>query len=371
MAVVAIDGDDLRIEQTLQPPAVVTTGLIAGDLAVAVTLSGAFAWDLSAQTPEGQSEPHMFGFGPSGQLGRERAGNMLHGLFLPPVDGAERELLTSDWLYVERWKIDRAGSVVDLDVPRGIYLPPEGPVRWHMRNPGEQRLRADLWAEREHLWSVEVDPGEMIDVRLSAELRARLLPPDEPNVPITVRFHDPVVPIDGEPLSSTILQLVQREPNNPLPPAVGEVFPTIMLENIAHEVYSMPTPNGSQTIWYWPDCAMMWPELEDLAWLQRERWDLGRGDPILLTNFDISLDGFPQRWGLEGITFGMWGVAAPTVGTANDWIDPEDIYKHFFIQNMPGDAMPTDYVMDADGFIRSIERMYRGPWTLVVPAPWE
>jgi hypothetical protein len=50
------------------------------------------------------------------------------------------------------------------------------------------------------------------------------------------------------------------------------VFPTIMLENLAHEVYSMPTPDGSQTIWYWPDCAMMWPEIEDLAWLEREQW---------------------------------------------------------------------------------------------------
>jgi hypothetical protein len=33
--------------------------------------------------------------------------------------------------------------------------------------------------------------------------------------------------------------------------------------------------------------------------------------------------------------------------------------------------MPTDFVMDADGVVRSIERMYRGPWTLVVPGPWE
>jgi hypothetical protein len=359
MAVVALDGDTLRIEHTLEPPAVVTAGLVSGDVAVAVTLSGAFAWDLE------QPSPRLFGFGPSAKLARERAGNMLHGVFY------EGDLLTSDWLWVERWKIDRSGEVVDLDVPRGIFLPPEGPIRWRMRNPGDLRLRADVWAEREHLWSVEVEPHELIDVYVSAEQRAKLLPPGEPRIPLSVRFYDPLVPVEGDPLSSTVLVLAQREPDDPLPPAVGEVFPTIMLEDVSHEVYSMPTPDGSQTIWYWPDCAMMWPEIEDLAWLEREQWDLGRGEPILLTNFDVAADGFPERWGLEGVTFGMWGIAAPTVADANDWISSEDIYMPFFIYELPGDAMPTDFVMDGDGVVRSIERMYRGPWTLVVPGPWE
>jgi hypothetical protein len=365
MAIVAVDGDTLRLEHSIQPPAVVTTGLVAGDVAVAVTLTGAFAYELESATPR------MFGFGPSAQLARQRAGNMLHGLWLPAADGHARELLTSDWLWVERWQLDRAGEVVDLDVPRGIFLPPEGPIRWRMRNPGEVRLRADLWAEREILWSVEIDPGETITVHLSAELRDKLLPKDVPSIPVIVHVHDPLVPSEGEPLSSSSLTLVQRDPDDPLPPAVGEVFPTILLESFDHEVYSLPTPNGSQTIWYWPDCALMWPELEDLAWLEREHWDLGRGDPILLTDFDVATDGFPERWGLEGMTFGMWGTAAPIVADANDWIDEEDIYMPFFIQELPGDAMPTDFVVDGDGVVGAIEGMDRGPWTLVVPGPWE
>jgi hypothetical protein len=366
MAVVSIDDDTLRLEHELNPPAVVTTGLVAGDLAIAVTLSGAFAWELE------QPVPRMFGFGPSGQLGHARAGNMLHGLLVPRSDGPDPyELLTSDWLWVERWEIDRAGEVVDLDVPRGIFLQPEGVIRWRMRNPGEQRLRAEVWLERTPLWAVEIEPGEMIQAYVSADLRAQLLPPDEPSVRLTVHFFDPLVPSEGEPLSSTQLVLVQRQPDDLFPPAVGDVFPTVMLENVAHEVYSMPTVQGSQTIWYWPDCALMWPEIEDLAWLEREGWDLGRGEPVLLTNFDVAIDGFIERWGLEGVTFGMWGVAAPNVADANDWLDDEDIYQPFFIQGLPGDAMPTDFVMDADGVVRSIERMYRGPWTLVVPGPWE
>ena len=360
MAVVAVEGDVLQIEHTLQPPGVVTSGLVSRDLAVAVTLTGVFAYTL------GQADgPRMFGFGPSGQLGMERAGNMLHGLF---HDG---ELLTSDWLWVERWGIDLSGEVVDLDVPRGIFLPPEGPARWRMRNPGEVRLRGELWAGREKLWEVEIDPRDTIDVHISAELRGKLLPPDEPSTLLTVRVHDPLVPSEGRPLSSTVMVVAQRLTDDMIPPAVGDPFPTLMLENIEHEVYSLPTPGGSQTIWYWPDCGLMWPEIEDLAWLERAGWDLGRGEPILLTNFDVALDGFPERWGLEGVTFGLWGVAAPTAGHENDWIDETDLYMPFFIQDLPGDAMPTDVVVGEDGVVRSVERMYRGPWTLVVPGPWE
>ncbi len=365
MAVVSVDGDRLTLERTLEPPAVVTTGLLAGDLAVAVTLSGAFAYELD------QTTPRMFGFGVSGRLGMARAGNMLHGLLLPQPDAPTGfELLTSDWLWVERWAIDRSGEVVDLDVPRGLFVPPEGPVRWRMRNPGEIPLHAEIWAGREKLWEVRVEPREVIDVRMSAELRAKLLPPDVPSIDLGVRVHDPQSRGD-DPLSSTSLILAQREADDPVPPAVGESFPALMLEDIDHVPYSLPTPDGSQTIWYWPDCGLMWPELEDLAWLERSGWDLGRGEPILLTNFDVAVDGFPQRWGLEGVTFGMWGVAAPTVAHENDWLSEDDIYFSFFVYDLPGDAMPTDFVMGEDGIVRSIERMYRGPWTLVVPGPWE
>jgi hypothetical protein len=359
MAIVAVEGDTLVLERRLEPPAVVTSGLVAGDLAIAVTLSGAFAWEL------GGDEPRMFGFGPSAKLGFSRAGNMLHGVI------HEGELLTSDWLWVERWAIDRRGEVLALDVPRGIYLQPEGPVRWRMRNPGEIGLRAELWADRDPFWSAEVGPGEVVEVELPASVRAELLAPQEPSVGISVRVYDPEVPSEGDPSSATILVLAQREPDDLMPPATGDVFPTITLEDLDHDVYTMPTSAGSQTVWFWPDCALMWPQLEDLAWLVRDGWDLGRGEAIMLSPFDMGIDGFDERWGLQGASFGMWGVAAPLVGDANDYIDEEDIYMPFFIDELPGDAMPTDYIMDGDGVIRSIERMYRGPWTLVVPWPWE
>ncbi|PRP98113.1 hypothetical protein [Enhygromyxa salina] len=365
MAVVGVRDHALTLERTLAPPAVVTTGLLAGDIAVAVTLSGVFAWDLAAEQSSSDDSPRLFGFGPAAMLGHERAGNMLHGVL------HEGEVLTSDWLWVERWALDPAGEVLELDVPRGIYVQPEGPVRWRMRNPGPIALRAELWFDRRPVWVGELGPWAVIDVDVPVELRARILAADEPNTRLSVRVYDPKVPSVGEPVSSTVLVIAQREVDDPMPPATGDVFPTLTLADVEHEIYTLPTPAGSQTIWFWPDCALMWPQLEDLAWLGREGRDLGRGEPIMLGSFDPAQDGFATRWALDGATFGLWGVAAPELGDANDFIDEEDIYMPFFIPTMPGDAMPTDYVIDSQGVIRSIERMYRGPWTLVVPWPWD
>ena len=291
---------------------------------------------------------------------------MLHGVF------HEGEVLTSDWLYVERWALDPAGEVLTLDVPRGVYLQPEGPVRWLLRNPGQVDLHAELWAERARISAFTVGAGELVEVGLTAEQRAAALAPDEPRTNLAVRIYDAEVPDTAEPLSSTSLVLAQRQPDKALPPASGDPFPALTLANEDGEHYTPPTAGGSQTIWFWPDCAMIWPQLEDVAWLERSGRDLGRGDPILITEFEVVQSGFTRRWALDGATIGMWGDAATSTNEANAGLGGDDLYwASFFIDTMPGDAMPTDYVIDVDGTIRSIERMYRGPWSLAVAWPWE
>jgi hypothetical protein len=361
MALVDVDleRDRLRVAETLSPPAVVTQALVDGEVAVAVTLSGAFGWDLGAESPR------MFGFGPAGQLPRTRAGNMLHGLL---HDG---ELLTSDWLAVERWALDPSGEVVELDVPRGIYLAPKGPVRWRMRNPGGQDLRAELWVRDRMLVEAEVEAGATVEIALSGSLRREALRVDDPTNTLILRSYDPAVPSAGKPLAATRLVLVQRDPQATLPPATGDPFPTLaFVDRQLDEVYSFPLAEGSQTIWVLPDCAMIWPQIEDLAWLERSGIDLGRGTPVVIIPFDVEGDQFPQRWGLEGLRFGIWGPPAPAAVNQANANYGDDLYQSFFIQAMPGDAMPTDYVIDGEGRVVSIERMYRGPWTLVSPWPW-
>jgi hypothetical protein len=361
MAIVELDGDALELREQLQPPAVVSHALLSGELAFAITLSGAFAYEL------GDADPRMFGFGPESSGAYEREGNMLHALL------HEGELLTSDWTWIQRWSVDPGGEVLALDVPRGVYVPPLGPVRWRLRNPGPIALRAEHWVGDRRVLEVDLDPGEVETVELDVVARATILERDEPSVTIALRVHDPSVDSSGTPVSISSMMILQRDRDDPLPPAVGEqLTTTVTLADIDHELFELPTdpPRRVQLIWYSPDCALMWPEFEDLAWLKRSGIDLGRGDPIYISPVDVSY-GFARRWGLEAVEFGLYGPEAPPeVDAANAAFGGEDLLGVFIVAALPGNPDVSDYVLDADGTVLSIERMYRGEWSLAVRAPW-
>lgn len=361
MVIVDLDGDVLQVREQIAPPAVVSHALLSGELAFAITLSGAFGYEL------GQAEPRMFGFGPESSGAYEREGNMLHAVL------HEGELLTSDWTWVQRWSVDPSGEVLALDVPRGVYVPPVGPVRWRLRNPGPIALRAEHWVGDRRVLEVDLDPGEVETVELDVIARATLLDRDEPSVTIALRVHDPSVDSSGTPVSISSMMILQRDRDDPLPPAVGEpLTTTVTLADIDHELFELPIdpPRRVQLVWYSPDCALMWPECEDLAWLARSGVDLGRGDPIYISPVDVSY-GFARRWGLEAVEFGLYGPEAPPeVDAANAAFGGEDLLGVFIVAALPGNADVSDYVLDADGTVLSIERMYRGAWSLAEPAPW-
>jgi hypothetical protein len=93
--------------------------------------------------------------------------------------------------------------VVELDVPRGVYVAPEGSIRWRVRNPGGIPLRAEFWLEGEAVLAHEVAPGELVELELSESLRERYLAADDPSTQMLVRSYDVEIPSVGEPLSST------------------------------------------------------------------------------------------------------------------------------------------------------------------------
>lgn len=359
LALVDVGPDALTLTRTLQPPAVVTHALVAGEIAIATTLSGAFAWDLSIP------EPRLFGFGAEGTQGEHRDGNMLHGVL---HDG---ELIASDWTWIERWAINPTGDVVALDVPRGAHARPDGPVRWQVRNPGPIPLRAEIWHQREHLFDVHAAADALTEIEIPFELREKL-GLDEPTVQLNLRVFDVDVAPEGEPLSTSTFVIVQRSSDDPLPPAVGDAFPTVTFADphAQLELFTVPFAEGTQTIWFTLDCALMWPEVEDLAWRVRSGLDVGPGTPVILSNTDLILDGFAARRSLDGVRLGLYGDTAPApVAEANAAFD-EDLYKSFFVPELPGDAVIMDYVIDPDARVTSLERTYRGPWSLVVPGPW-
>jgi hypothetical protein len=358
LALVDVGSDSLTLTRTLQPPAVVTHALVAGDLAIATTYSGAFAWDLASP------EPRLFGFGAEGTQGEHRDGNMLHGLL------HEGELLASDWTWIERWAIDPTGDVVALDVPRGVHARPDGPVRWQVRNPGLIPLRAEIWHQREHLFDVHAAADALTQIEIPAELRAQL-ELDEPTVQLNLRVFDVDVASEGEPLSTSSFVLVQRAAGDPLPPAVGDPFPTVTFADPQGQLFTVPFAEGTQTIWFTLDCALMWPEVEDIAWRVRSGLDVGPGTPVIVSDTDLVVDGFAARRNLDGVRLGLYGeTAPPEVAEANAAYD-EDLYQSFFVPELPGDAVIMDYVIDPDARVTALERTYRGPWTLVVPGPWD
>jgi hypothetical protein len=359
VAIVELDGDALHVRERLGPPAVVSHALLSGELAFAITLSGVFAYDLG--------DGNMFGFGPESSGAYERDGNMLHAVL------HEGELLTSDWTWIQRWSVDPGGEVLALDVPRGVYVPPLGPVRWRLRNPGPIALRAEHWVQDRRVLAVQLDPGEVETVELDVIARATILDRDEPSVTLALRVYDPSVDSSGKPVSISSMMILQRDRDDPLPPAVGEqLTTTVTLADIDRELFELPVepPRRVQLVWYSPDCALMWPEFEDLAWLKRSGIDLGRGDPIYISPVDVS-HGFARRWGLGAVEFGLYGPEAPPeVDAANAAFGGEDLLGVFIVAELPGNADVSDYVLDGDGTVLSIERMYRGPWSLAVPAPW-
>ncbi|MFV8756317.1 hypothetical protein ACNOYE_37700 [Nannocystaceae bacterium ST9] len=362
LALIDTQGDRLRVVELFRPPAVVTHGLLDGDRLFALTLSGAFGWTLAEV--EGRLDARMFGFGPAGEAGPDRVGNMLHGVL------HEGELITTDWLYVERWAIDPLAHVVELDVPRGLYVGPSGPIRWQARNVGPERLRVEfrVFGNDSVVGEAELEPGASASFEIADEDRPALLG-GEPLVRMFAQVHDASIEGPSEPLASTMVVIVVRQPDQDPAlgrPAPGDRFPSVALQSSPESWFMLPTPEGGQTIFFTPDCALMWPQLEDMAWLTRIDRLPREGPAIFISQFDVANDGFARRWGLWGARFGYYGpYASPEVSSADAAFE-DDLYQSFFIARLPGDAMPTDYSFGADGIVRSVERMYRGPWTLRV-----
>lgn len=359
MAIVELRDDALVLERTLHPQSVVTHGLIADRLAIAMTYAGAFAWTLD----DAGDDAKLFGFGAEGSQGEKRNGNMLHGVL---HDG---ELIASDWTWVERWAIDPAGDIVALDVPRGVYVQPDGPIVTRLRNFGPLQLRAEFWYRRDHLFDIDIAPEAVTRVAFPASIRTLL--DDDPVLRLGIRVFDPTIGSSGEPLSTSQFVIVERPADEPLPPAVGDTFPIVTFDGPDGLPFTLPLDEGTQTVWFTIDCALMWAEVEDRAWLSRAGLDTERGPAVVLSDTNLVLDGFARRHSLDGLLLGYWGLAASPETRAANSAYAEELYESFWVPELPGDAVIMDYTLGPDGQVRSIERMYRGLWPLVEPWPWD
>jgi len=155
-------------------------------------------------------------------------------------------------------------------------------------------------------------------------------------------------------------------------PGEGDPMPPIALVAPDGSVMTAPPANAAaRVIFYSYDCAAMWPELEDQAWLASHAM-LPRGAaPVLVSDGDpTEYDaGYYDRWRLSGLLRGYtddassWSSAVGAVDSAFGRVVYDD---GFLLDEIPGSALhPTDYSVDASGTVVAVEKEYRAGFTLL------
>ena len=331
---------------SVSPQAVVTGADLNGDLLALTTLTGAYLYDLSA-TP-----PRLVGYSASGHRDDRDGGVMLSGRF------AGSDFITSDWIFVERFATDRTGHVLEIDMPRGIYLPAGAGATIPFRNEGD--VPFDVTA---HLGSTPISArvGAMETVTMTltpAELAPLAATPGES---IYVTFASAggsagvSLPVAFRPMSST--PPTER-------PAAGDPFPEVQVV-APRGVVSIPvTGRRSLAIFFARDCAAMWPVIEDSTYLGALGVLDDGATPFLLTESDIAADGYVARWALSAADVGHHGYLAPPAVIAFN--GSERVYEdRLQIDSLPRAAShPTNYLISTRGIVEAVDTYYRGAFPL-------
>lgn len=374
LAIVSLDEHGLALTHALRPAGVVTAADIHGDVAVAATLMGVFVYDLREiaawpSDPRGEQPRAAFDEGGARLLGHALAGpwdhpggkgGMLDGV-LHERDG-ELELITSDWRWLERFAIELDGFPATVDLRRGEYVAAEAErVAIHLRNPTPFARRVELQIFGE-LDTIDV----VLDARATArvELDAARFEIDTPQLVIAQVYDgDTIVDAPGvtilrrAPLSASSVADRGR-------PAPGQPFPTITLATgwpSAIEPLIIPGTSVRQRVVFFSiDCALMWPEIEDLLWRVRAGL-LAPDEVVFASHIDPTVEGAFDRWRLGDAAWGYFEphLLPPELAGRNPF---DNLYEDgFVIHELPAAAYyPTDYVIDVDGRVLTVEREYRG-----------
>ncbi len=333
----------------LEPPGVVTHVDLEGDRVVAFALNGIFAYDV-------RTTPRLVGFHPSGPWREGRSGYFLGGLLLDDL------VIASEWVHVSTFRWDTLGRVTALDHARGVYLPPDGPIRFVVRNVGSQPifLRTQLWGRTLDRRTVPANAEEAIVIDAGVEARAAILD--------LVQSAGP-----GEPTMhrAQVVVLRREEEDDPARgrPAPGDPFPPLMMRAQSDDsLRQLPGARPARLVFYSLGCAAIWPELMDASWLA-ERGELDGGAELILASPDDErIQGYGVRWPLPMDRGYFYTEPEPSeLATANARYGSGDTYFNAFHIYLPGDAHPTDYLLDGDGRVRAVERMYRGRYGFPIP----
>ncbi len=346
-AVVDLAGGRPTLRAMLRPPGVVTSVDGDGSLAAVACTSGVFLYDLSG------ASPRLAGYDPS------------HAITLR-VRFHRGELLAADWLDVVRYRVDGHGRVSALDVAWGAYDRPGARSLVVARNVGGDPLGLVVMHRGGDLARATVAGGETFHAEVpdaAFEVRGEY------------REFSPVVQArdaQGCALDGFSPRVVQRvaPPGGRSPPAVGDPMPSLTLARPGGGTVTVPEAGHVSRVVFWSaDCAAMWPEVEDLDWLAGAGRPVDGAEAVLVSSDDPARTRVTDRWPLRNVRLAFWGspfdnVPPEVQATASRY--GGDVYEGGFVnpEMLSGAQHPTDYLVERDGVVRAVERLYRGAFPL-------
>lgn len=330
----------------VSPQAVVTGADLDGELLALTTLTGAYLYDLSV------APARLVGYSASGRRDDRSGGVMLSGRF------AGGDFLTSDWIFVERFAAERAGHVLELDVPRGLYVPVGAGATFPLRNEGDVALDATVRVGSSVI-EVRVAEGETVSVVIEPALLAELVAAPDANLRVTVTS---MGGSDGLRVPVAFRPVTTGSPTER--PAVGDVFPELLVQAPSGVLGVPVAGRRSLFVFFARDCAAMWPVLEDATYLGLLGALEDGATPFLLTESDVASDGYVARWALGAADVGHHGYLAPPEVVAFN--GSEQVYEdRFQLSSLPRAAShPTNYLVGPSGTVEAVDTYYRGAFPL-------
>ena len=354
----SFEATGLTVERRIQPKCVTTGAALSGEALAVTCLSGVYLYDLRGE------QPRLAGFVPSPY-------GMLDVAFGP------HGLVVADWFRVLLFEVDLSGTVTVPDVPRAMRLQPGADARVAVRNPLDEPMNVGWALQREgdEGWPIATGTlpleagGEAVLTLPADQLEDADSTNDRADV---VFFREGDAPSCGRGglVSKTRVQhrLPTDEPERGRA-AVGDPFPLLRRTGDGDAPDVLPEPGTPTLVMFLTvDCYLQWPQLEDMAWLQRHRPEVPAPLVLYLTTWNedpFDPTGFMRNYDALDLFTVEWADYAGSVpGTASE-PNPVRAFETTFAMALPGADFPHDYVIDAQGIVRETSRLYRGRWPLL------
>jgi len=351
--VLTLGADSFSEWADLRPRCVADATDIDGDRVAVGCITGVYVYDVGARPAR------LFGFEPA------RGG-------VRDVGFVDRDLVVADFSRLSRLAVDDAGETLLLDATWNAPYDSTGVAHIRLRNEGEVdrdvELRVDArgFDDLPVLRRVRVAAGETLELAIaeselapwisetSTSVQLRVTPAEMPRM----RAAGLVTP--AQQIAADV-RLLRAAPTGRPRIRPGDMLPSLGLADDLGESVTWRA-GAARLIAYQPDCALMWPELRELAWQSRHGGPAHPPTPVA-SFYDPRLVRYLRLEVFRPLVFGEGAVIAPD-GTREAL--GYDLYDQLlaFEGSRNGAHWPTDYVVDADGRVVRIEIAYRGRWPL-------